>query len=292
MSNARKLTWGLIAMGFTVALAGCGSDPSAALDASNSPMSLGSSFGASDAQVGADTNIMELNSSGQLDSLTDSDLAGLDNPTDDSAAPVSATDPTVQDLIAPNPQNPPSPSAQTMTKVGIVRSDSSGHFYLQINKGFLFWNTQTSLPLQGADSTSGLRIASDLNCKVVLRGLNQGNSCLVRLIYKVPDFAVIWQMFTEGHVAGKAYAGSTMAGVPDAQITVTSDANRQIWRATAGTDGSYSIGLLNPGTYEVAASAPGYLPTRNYKITVAKMHTSTVNLDLNQAGGQLPILKN
>lgn len=301
MVSINRLTRGFLAAAVVVAMAGCGTSVgpdlgSSAYGASGSGLSAG--FGASDAQVGADTNIMELNTSGNLNSLSDSDLESLDNSTDDSAPPVSSNDPTVQDLapaqgVTPSNVSQASAGGQSMTKVGIVRSNSAGQFFLQTSKGFLWWKTEVSLPLSAPDSTTGLKISSDLNCKVILRGSQFGNACLVRLIFKVPDFSVIWGLFTKGHIAGKAYDASTMAGIPDAQVTITSVANGEIFRALTSRDGSYEVGELSPGEYQVSVSAADY-SAGSQAITVSKMHTSTVNLGLTSsmaqpaAGGSAP----
>ncbi len=285
-----RVTRGLLAATFAVALAGCGT---AGTDLGTSAygsagygsgLSSGSGYGASDAQVGVDTNIMELNSAGDLSSLSDADLMSLDNAADDNAAPVSASDPTVQALAQiPTNVSQTAVTGPTMTKVGIVRSNANGQFFLQINKGFLWWQTQVSLPLVAPDTNTDLRIASDLNCKVIMRGTEDGNACLVHLMFKVPDFAVIWDLFTEGHIAGKAYDTATMAGLPDASITIKNDANGRIWRAVTHGDGSYSVGELVPGVYDVYATAAGYGSAPDQQITVSKMHTSTVNLAMASA---------
>ncbi len=283
-----RVSRGLFAATFAVALAGCGAASpdlgSSAYGSAASGFSSGSGYGASDAQVGADTNIMELNSAGDLSSLSDADLMSLDNTTDDNAAPVAANDPTVQDLAAaPANVSPAASTGATMTKVGIVRSDANGQFFLQINKGFLWWETQVSLPLVAPDTNTNLRIASDLNCKVIMRGSADGNACMVRLMYKVPDFAIIWDLFTEGHISGKAYDSVTMAGLPNASVTIKSDANGRIWRAVTQTDGSYNVGQLDPGVYDVYSTAAGYASSGDQQITVSKMHTSTVNLSMSSS---------
>ena len=285
MVRSARVSRGLLAATFAVALAGCGTAGpdlgSSAYGSAGSGFSSGAAYGASDAQVGVDTNIMELNSAGSLNSLSDADLMALDNTTDDNAPPVSAADPTVQDLAqAPADVSQAAATGATMTKVGIVRSNANGQFFLQINKGFLWWRTQVSLPLVAPDTNTNLRIASDLNCKVIMRGAEDGNACMVRLMFKVPDFAVIWDLFTEGHIAGKAYDSATMAGLPNASVTIKSDANGRIWRAVTHTDGSYSVGQLDPGVYDVSASAAGFGISGDQQITVSKMHTSTVNLAL------------
>lgn len=82
---------------------------------------------------------------------------------------------------------------------------------------------------------------------------------------------------TVGAIVGTATTpdGSAIQG---AQVTVVNQAthNTQVW--TTGSSGQYSAPALNPGTYEVTASAPGFNTIQINGIVVGSQQTVGINL--------------
>src|SRR5712671_5730022 len=67
-------------------------------------------------------------------------------------------------------------------------------------------------------------------------------------------------------VVGSSLSGkiSTSANVsiPNVRLTVRNTSNADAQVVMAGEDGSFTIHNLSPGTYEIAASAPGFAPVK------------------------------
>src|ERR1700722_2298586 len=76
---------------------------------------------------------------------------------------------------------------------------------------------------------------------------------------------------------GGTVSDSTGAVIPSATVTVTSVDTGQMRTATTGADGSYRIGLLQPGDYRVRFQAAGFEETEVPAVTVTVTETGTLN---------------
>src|SRR5439155_14423779 len=84
-----------------------------------------------------------------------------------------------------------------------------------------------------------------------VRGL--GLSCILTLLLPALGIA----QSTNATISG-AVTDPTGAAVPKAQLTLTSVATRSVAKTTSGPDGLYSFPNLQPGIYELRASAQGF----------------------------------
>ena len=79
---------------------------------------------------------------------------------------------------------------------------------------------------------------------------------------------------TSATIRGQVTADSAPA--PDAQVTATNVATGLTRRAQAGSDGSYSVAGLPPGSYRIDVTAGGR--TNSQVVTVQVGQTATLNL--------------
>ena len=110
-----------------------------------------------------------------------------------------------------------------------------------------------------------------------------GSLCLVAIVLTIisaaPAFA---QSATSGDIAG-VVTDPTGAVVPNAKVTVTSDATRAVHTTNTNGEGSYRLPFLAPGTYSLAVSAGGFQPATR-KLEVALGQTANGNVALQVTG--------
>ena len=66
---------------------------------------------------------------------------------------------------------------------------------------------------------------------------------------------------------------------PGATVTATAVAGTKVYTAVTGADGTYSMPTVDPGTYKVTASAPGYALAGPQTVTVNTKTNTVVNFD-------------
>ncbi|MDQ3919841.1 MAG: TonB-dependent receptor [Acidobacteriota bacterium] len=72
--------------------------------------------------------------------------------------------------------------------------------------------------------------------------------------------------------------------IPGAVIRLRELTTNQTRQATCAADGSYRVGVLPVGTYEVRAESAGFAPYLNPQVTLAVGSTTTLDIMLNPAG--------
>jgi hypothetical protein len=84
---------------------------------------------------------------------------------------------------------------------------------------------------------------------------------------------------TVGAIVGTATAadGSTVAGVT---ITITNEGTHAARTVTAGEHGGYAVPDLNPGSYDLRASAPGFNSIQSLGIVVLSQQTVRIDIPL------------
>lgn len=277
-SNLHRI--GLAAAIAGMLLVGCGGPATVTgIGANTSAGSISAGYGARDAQVGAETNMMNLNASGELDTLTDYDIASLEDP----SADVDATDEAKADKAETK--------VKKTTKAGFIRSNTDGKFFLQVSKGFLWWKRESSIPLAPGDESTSLKVAEKLNKKVLLRGTLQGETIVVTRVCGLLDFGQVWDLLSKGTVEGKVYDAKTLVGIAHADITVKSFATGRMWRTKSDTAGTYKVGRLDAGEYEIVAKSADYSLGAKDKIVVKKRSSTKAHLGLSPEGVTLPPVK-
>ena len=78
---------------------------------------------------------------------------------------------------------------------------------------------------------------------------------------------------------------TTGAVVPNATVTATSAATGQVRTTNTGGDGTYTLGLLPPGTYRLKFEAAGFKSIENPAVTVTVTQTGTLDQTL-EVGSQ------
>ncbi len=107
-------------------------------------------------------------------------------------------------------------------------------------------------------------------------------SLLVSLFH-APAF---WsQVSTTGKITG-VVTDSSAAAVPNASVTVKSDALMSNRGIVTRADGSYLFDLLPRGTYEVTVTAKGFRALRETGVVITAGFTATVNAQLQL--GEMP----
>ncbi len=82
---------------------------------------------------------------------------------------------------------------------------------------------------------------------------------------------------TVGAIVGTATAADGSA-IPGVTVTVTNEGTHATRTLTTGQDGQYSAPDLNPGTYDVSASAPGFSSIQSAGIVVLSQQTVRTDL--------------
>ena len=100
--------------------------------------------------------------------------------------------------------------------------------------------------------------------------------CLA-ILFLVPIASA--QVSTTGKITG-VVTDSSGADVPNAAVTVKSDALMSNRSATTQADGSYLFDLLPPGTYEVSVTAKGFRALHETGVVITAGFTATVNAKL------------
>jgi len=269
MRSSKLTKLGLVAAIAGLLTVGCGSPMYVAgTTAGASKASAG--LYARDAEVGAETNMQNLNEAGDLDALEDSDLVELD-------ATAASDDTNIDEAKA-------EAKVKSATKCGFVRSNTDGKFFLQITKGFLWWKRESSIPLSAADENVSLKVAADLNKKVLVRGQLQGETIVVKRVYKLLDFGQVWDLLSKGSLNGKVYNARTLVGIAHADVTVKSFATGRMWRTKSATDGTWKVGRLEAGEYEISAWSADFNLGGKDKVTVKKRTATRSNMGLQQEG--------
>src|SRR2546427_478606 len=88
---------------------------------------------------------------------------------------------------------------------------------------------------------------------------------------------------TTGAIIG-AVTDNTKATVPGATITVSGPALMGTRTAVTGTDGTYRIPALAPGTYTLAFELEGFATVKREGIQIGVGFTATINVEMNPAG--------
>ncbi|MBV9300689.1 MAG: carboxypeptidase regulatory-like domain-containing protein, partial [Acidobacteriaceae bacterium] len=65
------------------------------------------------------------------------------------------------------------------------------------------------------------------------------------------------QSITSGDVTG-IVTDPAHAAIPNASVTLTNVDTNAVQRATTGDQGNYRFAFIQPGTYKVSVSAPGF----------------------------------
>ncbi|MBI6546991.1 MAG: carboxypeptidase regulatory-like domain-containing protein [Cyanobacteria bacterium NC_groundwater_1444_Ag_S-0.65um_54_12] len=268
MLSSKNHRYGLVACAIALLMLGCGTPSSYQKSANLSGGRSNATFAVSDTVVGAESNMENLNSSGELDMLTDDELAYLGGEAE--------TVQTSSDLTTFAAGGKP----KSLTRIGFIRSNTPGKFFLQVKKGILWWKRENSIPLGSTSEGTTLKIADALNKKVILRGPGQDETVMVARIHRLLDFGAIWDLLSKGRISGKVYDNYTKVGVSQAAVTLKSFTTGRIWRTKSDTLGDFAIGRLEPGEYEIAAKGPDYNAGAKDKIVVRKRQTTDVYLNL------------
>lgn len=193
-------------------------------------------------------------------------------------------DETLTDL-GPSAVAPASYGSQSLfgffgtTKIGYVRSNTDGVFTLQTREGF-FKKKDVSYSLSGSNQDRNLKIAKDLNDKVLVRGTLQGTSYVAKTVIDIPDLSLLYKLLKTGCVHGRVYDSKTLVALANAEVTIRSAYSGQIYRARTHSDGKYHVGFLVPGDYTVEVTDGGYSKGTLAKVTVAKRHAAEGNVPL------------
>ena len=258
--------WAIALVALGVGLSACGQPTTGAvaLKGAGTQAALSPVFGARDAEVGAETNLETLNLQTDLDGVDEGDLADLA-----TSAGLPVPEATASE-----------PAGKRMTKVGFVRSNEDGRFFLQVRKGFLWWKKDTAVPLVGRDDKGTQSLAAHLNKKVIVCGRIQGESLSLTRVLSVPDFGVVWDLLSKGRVAGQVFDARTRVALPMADVTVRSFGNGRLWRAKADRNGRFRIGRLEAGAYTLEARSADFRLAYKDKVTVRKRDTAEVLIGL------------
>src|SRR5713226_4622621 len=80
-------------------------------------------------------------------------------------------------------------------------------------------------------------------------------------------FVILISSRAPAQVVGKSLSGKITAAsgspIPNAHITIKNTGNGETKASTANEDGSFTIGNIPPGTYEITISASGFAEARD-----------------------------
>ena len=119
-----------------------------------------------------------------------------------------------------------------------------------------------------------------MNSKLLMRA----SVLLVILLLVVCAPALLAQTASTGAVDGTVTDPSG-AVIPNVTVTLTSTDTGAVRNTVTGADGTYKIGLLQPGNYKVKFSATGFKPIELPGIVVQVTESATVNRAL-EVGAQ------
>ncbi len=98
------------------------------------------------------------------------------------------------------------------------------------------------------------------------------------LLFALISAVAFSQSSTSGGLTG-VVTDPSGAVVPNAKVTITSDATGQVLNTTSNGEGLYRFAFLQPGSYTVTATAPG-LQANSRKVNVALQQSATANIAL------------
>jgi hypothetical protein len=95
----------------------------------------------------------------------------------------------------------------------------------------------------------------------------------------------VYAQLVEGTLSGKII-GTTGTRIPSAHLSIKNTASGDTKTLTANQDGSFAIGNLPPGTYEITASAPGFAEARMVvKISAGVDQVADISMHSEGVGG-------
>lgn len=244
-----------LALLVAVGLTGCGTPTTGATG-----RSITASSPTADISRAESVQIQSLNDNGELDELDDAALQELD---------AEETDEVQASGIF----------SRGSSKIGYVRSNEDGKFYLQTKQG-IWKKKDISIPLATGTDTVSLKLSKYLNAKVLVRGASASGTMTVKKVYRVPDLSVVIDLLRTGTVSGKLYNAKNLVPLEDADVTLRSVNTGLIYRATTSSSGKYRVGRLTAGDYTLEATLGGFSKGVLAKVTVAKRKTTSANLPL------------
>ncbi|HVG27994.1 MAG TPA: TonB-dependent receptor, partial [Acidobacteriaceae bacterium] len=108
------------------------------------------------------------------------------------------------------------------------------------------------------------------------RSSNLGRACLLSTAMLLAIGGAGAQSMTQGGISGTVF-DPTDAAVPNARIVIHNDGSGADLTVTSGANGEFRAPLLQPGTYTVTISAPGFSTSRQINITVAVNQVTELN---------------
>ena len=84
------------------------------------------------------------------------------------------------------------------------------------------------------------------------------------------------QSTTQGAIAGTVF-DATDAGIPNAAILIHNDGTNSEIKLTSGSAGEFRAPQLDPGTYTVTITAPGFAVTKTSQIVVSVNQVTDLN---------------
>jgi hypothetical protein len=102
---------------------------------------------------------------------------------------------------------------------------------------------------------------------------------LAAFLLLISGSAALAQTAATGQIAGTVI-DPAKGSVPDAVVTVKSDATGVVRIVRTGPDGDYVVPLLPPGNYSVTVAAPGFKTQTNTNVIVEVATTATANIKL------------
>lgn len=216
---------------------------------------------------------------GQLNELEDEDLQELDGTDSPEAAEETAAF-TTQSFLS-------------NTKIGYVRSEEDGKYFLQFKEGTFTKRSTANLTLNAQGNKVSEKLASQLNHKVLIRGTTEGTTFTVKGIYAVPDLSILLDILRTGAIKGttcredhvtystrdNGILGSNYGGIT---VTARSVSTKLVYRAISSKkDGYYKIRRMPPGEYTVEATLDGY-QKGIATVTVAKRKSTQATLTVSR----------
>ena len=96
------------------------------------------------------------------------------------------------------------------------------------------------------------------------------------LLFVLISIFALSQSVTSGDLTG-VVSDPSGAIIPNAKVTATSDATGQVFNTTTNGEGFYRFSFLKPGTYTIAASAPGF-QANSRKVQVGLGQSTAANI--------------
>jgi len=95
--------------------------------------------------------------------------------------------------------------------------------------------------------------------------IGRGLFCLLAVLSAVSSYTprALAQTETTGSIQGRVYEAGSNQGIVGARVTLKNEDNGLTRAVLTSTDGSYSFGLLQPGSYMISATHPDYEEEQN-----------------------------